>query len=108
PAHRLLSSDGSAGKARASWCRHRKRCLRDRRDHSQRIGCSVPTEARAKPALPGVGTASGASVTAVAIARPIAAGVARAVQAAVMGELGERTGVFPALAFSGVVSVVLG
>jgi bacterial/archaeal transporter family-2 protein len=30
------------------------------------------------------------------------------VQAAVMGELGERTGVFPALAFSGVVSVGLG
>jgi len=47
-------------------------------------------------------------VTAVAIALTIAAGVAGAVQAAVMGELGERTGVFPALAFSGVVSVVLG
>jgi hypothetical protein len=31
-----------------------------------------------------------------------------AVQAAVMGELGERAGIFPALAFSGVVSVVLG
>jgi transporter family-2 protein len=47
-------------------------------------------------------------VTAVAIALAIAAGIAGAVQAAVMGELGERTGVFPALAFSGIVSVVLG
>ncbi len=47
-------------------------------------------------------------MTAVAIALTIAAGVAGAVQAAVMGELGERTGVFPALAFSDVVSVVLG
>jgi len=47
-------------------------------------------------------------VTAVAIALAIAAGLAGAVQAAVMGELGERTGIFPALAFSGVVSVVLG
>ena len=47
-------------------------------------------------------------MTGVAIALAIAAGVAGAVQAAVMGELGERTGVFPALAFSGVVSVVLG
>jgi bacterial/archaeal transporter family-2 protein len=47
-------------------------------------------------------------VTGVAIALAIAAGVAGAVQAAVMGELGERTGVFPALAFSGIVSVVLG
>jgi bacterial/archaeal transporter family-2 protein len=46
-------------------------------------------------------------VTAVAIALTIAAGVAGAVQAAVMGELGERTGVFPALAFAGLVSVVL-
>src|ERR1051325_7613517 len=44
----------------------------------------------------------------VAIALTVAAGIAGAVQAAVMGELGERTGVFPALAFSGVVSVVLG
>lgn len=47
-------------------------------------------------------------MTAVAIALTVAAGIAGAVQAAVMGELGERTGVFPALAFSGVVSVVLG
>src|SRR3954447_4139293 len=48
------------------------------------------------------------SVTAAAIALAIAAGIAGAVQAAVMGELGGRAGVFPALAFSGVVSVVLG
>jgi bacterial/archaeal transporter family-2 protein len=47
-------------------------------------------------------------VTAVAIVLAIAAGLAGAVQAAVMGELGERPGVFPGLAFSGVVSVVLG
>ncbi len=47
-------------------------------------------------------------MTAVAIALAVAAGLAGAVQAAVMGTLGERTGVFPALAFSGVVSVVLG
>jgi bacterial/archaeal transporter family-2 protein len=47
-------------------------------------------------------------VTAVAIALAIAAGLAGAVQAAVMGELGERTDVFPPLAFSGIVSVVLG
>jgi len=47
-------------------------------------------------------------VTTVAIALTIAAGIAGAVQAAVMGELGERTGVFPALAFAGIVSVVLG
>jgi transporter family-2 protein len=47
-------------------------------------------------------------VTGVAIALTVAAGIAGAVQAAVMGELGERTGVFPALAFSGVVAVVLG
>jgi bacterial/archaeal transporter family-2 protein len=47
-------------------------------------------------------------VTAAAIALAIAAGIAGAVQAAVMGELGGRAGIFPALAFSGVVSVVLG
>jgi bacterial/archaeal transporter family-2 protein len=47
-------------------------------------------------------------VTAVAIALAVAAGLAGAIQAAVMGVLGERTGVFPALAFSGIVSVVLG
>ena len=47
-------------------------------------------------------------MTGVAIALAVAAGLAGAVQAAVMGELGERAGVFPALAFSGVVAVVLG
>jgi bacterial/archaeal transporter family-2 protein len=47
-------------------------------------------------------------VTAIAVALSVAAGLAGAVQAAVMGELGERVGVFPALAFSGVVAVVLG
>jgi bacterial/archaeal transporter family-2 protein len=47
-------------------------------------------------------------VTAVAIGLAIAAGLAGAVQAAIMGELGERAGVFPALAFSGIVAVVLG
>jgi transporter family-2 protein len=47
-------------------------------------------------------------VTAVAIALAVAAGLAGAVQAAVMGNLGERVGVFPALAFSGVVAVVFG
>jgi transporter family-2 protein len=47
-------------------------------------------------------------VTAIAIALAILAGLAGAVQAAVMGELGGRTGIFAAVAFSGVVSVVLG
>jgi bacterial/archaeal transporter family-2 protein len=47
-------------------------------------------------------------LTAVAIALAVLAGLAGAVQAAVMGELGGRAGVFPALAFSGIVSVVLG
>jgi transporter family-2 protein len=47
-------------------------------------------------------------VTAVAIALTVAAGVAGAIQAAVMGELGERAGVFPALAFSGIVAAVVG
>jgi transporter family-2 protein len=46
-------------------------------------------------------------VTAVAVALAVAAGLAGAIQAAVMGELGERVGVFPALAFSGLVSVIL-
>jgi transporter family-2 protein len=46
-------------------------------------------------------------LTTVAVALAIAAGVAGAVQAAVMGQLGERAGIFPALAFSGIVSVVL-
>jgi bacterial/archaeal transporter family-2 protein len=47
-------------------------------------------------------------VTGIAVALTVAAGLAGAVQAAVMGELGQRAGVFPALAFSGVVTVVLG
>jgi transporter family-2 protein len=47
-------------------------------------------------------------VTALAVALAVAAGLAGAVQAAVMGELGGRAGIFPALAFSGVVAVVLG
>ena len=47
-------------------------------------------------------------MTAVAVALAVAAGLAGAFQAAVMGELGERAGVFPALAFSGVVAVVVG
>ena len=47
-------------------------------------------------------------MTAVAIALAVAAGFAGAVQAAIMGELGERAGVFPALAFSGIVAVALG
>jgi len=47
-------------------------------------------------------------VTGIAVALAVAAGLAGAVQAAVMGELGERAGIFPALAFSGIVSVVLG
>jgi bacterial/archaeal transporter family-2 protein len=47
-------------------------------------------------------------VTAVAVALAVSAGLAGAVQAAIMGELGERAGVFPALAFSGIVAVVLG
>jgi transporter family-2 protein len=47
-------------------------------------------------------------MTAVAIVLAIAAGLAGAVQAAVMGELGERVGVFPALAFSAIVSLLFG
>jgi uncharacterized membrane protein YdcZ (DUF606 family) len=43
-----------------------------------------------------------------AVGLAVAAGLAGAVQAAVMGELGGRAGIFPALAFSGVVSVVIG
>ena len=44
-----------------------------------------------------------------AIAIPLAAlaGLAGAVQVAVMGELGERVGVLPALAFSGLVTLTL-
>jgi bacterial/archaeal transporter family-2 protein len=47
-------------------------------------------------------------VTALAVGLAVAAGLAGAIQAAVMGELGGRAGIFPALAFSGIVSVVLG
>jgi hypothetical protein len=47
-------------------------------------------------------------VTGLAVGLAVAAGLAGAVQAAVMGELGGRAGIFPALAFSGVVSVVIG
>src|SRR2546430_5417346 len=47
-------------------------------------------------------------MTGLAVALAVAAGLAGAVQAAVMGELGGRVGVFPALAFSGVVAVVIG
>ncbi len=47
-------------------------------------------------------------MTGLAVALAVAAGVAGAVQAAVMGELGGRVGVFPALAFSGVIAVVIG
>ncbi|MDQ2969055.1 MAG: hypothetical protein M3R37_12140 [Actinomycetota bacterium] len=43
-----------------------------------------------------------------AVALAVAAGLAGAVQAAVMGELGGRAGIFPALAFSGIVAVVIG
>ena len=46
-------------------------------------------------------------MTGVAVALAVAAGLAGAVQAAVMGELGDRVGVFPAIAFSGIVVVVL-
>jgi bacterial/archaeal transporter family-2 protein len=46
-------------------------------------------------------------VTAVAVVLAVLAGLAGAVQAAVMGVLGERVGVLPALAFSGIVSVIL-
>lgn len=44
---------------------------------------------------------------ALAVVLAAVAGLAGSVQAAVMGELGERVGVFPALAFSGVVAIVL-
>jgi transporter family-2 protein len=47
-------------------------------------------------------------LTGLAIALAVAAGLAGAVQAAVMGELGGRAGIFPALAFSGVVAVLIG
>jgi len=44
---------------------------------------------------------------ALAVALAAVAGLAGAVQAAVMGELGERVGIFPAVAFSGVVTIVI-
>jgi len=47
-------------------------------------------------------------VTGSAVGLAVAGGLAGTAQAAVMGELGGRAGVFPALAFSGVVSVVIG
>jgi transporter family-2 protein len=47
-------------------------------------------------------------VTAIAIVLTVAAGVAGAVQAAIMGELGGRTGIFAALAFSGIVAGAVG
>ena len=46
-------------------------------------------------------------MTVVAVVLAICAGLAGAIQAAVMGVLGERVGVFPALAFSGIVAVML-
>ena len=46
--------------------------------------------------------------TALAVALSATAGLAGAVQIAVMGELGERAGVFPAIALSGIVAFVLG
>jgi transporter family-2 protein len=49
---------------------------------------------------------SGGATLAVALAAT--AGLAGAVQVAVMGELGERAGVFPAIALSAIVSFVLG
>jgi transporter family-2 protein len=54
------------------------------------------------------GLGDAGQLTGLALALAVAAGLAGAVQAAVMGELGERVGVFPALAFSGVVAVALG
>ena len=41
-------------------------------------------------------------MTGLAVGLAVAAGPEGAVQAAVMGELGGRAGIFPALAFSGV------
>jgi transporter family-2 protein len=46
--------------------------------------------------------------SALAVALAATAGLAGAVQVAVMSELGERVGVFPALALSAIVSFVLG
>jgi transporter family-2 protein len=49
-----------------------------------------------------------ASGTAVATALAATAGLAGAVQAAVMGELGERVGIVPAVAFSVIVALLCG
>ena len=46
------------------------------------------------------------SGTALAVALTLTAGLAGSVQAAVMGELGERVGIAPALAFSVLISMV--
>jgi bacterial/archaeal transporter family-2 protein len=48
------------------------------------------------------------SGTAVAVLMAAAAGLAGSVQAAVMGELGERVGIVPAVAFSVIVALLLG
>jgi bacterial/archaeal transporter family-2 protein len=48
------------------------------------------------------------SGTAVAVALTATAGLAGAVQAAVMGELGERVGIVPAVAFSVILGLILG
>jgi bacterial/archaeal transporter family-2 protein len=47
------------------------------------------------------------SGTALAVAVTLTAGLAGGVQAAVMGELGERVGIVPALAFATLVSTIL-
>jgi bacterial/archaeal transporter family-2 protein len=47
------------------------------------------------------------SSTVLAVAVTLTAGLAGGVQAAVMGELGERVGIVPALAFATIVSTVL-
>src|SRR5438093_11573649 len=48
------------------------------------------------------------SGTATAVGLAITAGLAGAVQAAVMGELGERVGIVPAVAFAVIVSLLCG
>jgi transporter family-2 protein len=48
-----------------------------------------------------------ASGVGVSVALAAIAGLAGAIQAAVMGELGERVGILPALAFSGLVTATL-
>ena len=46
--------------------------------------------------------------SALAVVLALSAGVAGSVQAAVMGKLGERIGIFEALAFSTMVAIVIG